>query len=360
MSNKLSITKDVGVSYLKPLSRNIIYAGTATPGSGGGGTVINNQDITITENGVYTASAGYTGIGTATVNVTPVLSTLNATTNGTYTPTSPSVGFSSVVVETPEPDIVTATNTTGASIAEDGKVWLEKVAGGYNALDFISAKNKITLDKVGAPVVSLIAQGFSADNRLAMATTTIPDFDAGDCTLYIKIKTAASQPSHQQQILSTSPSIVSLQMLNNKLRGWSSAASSAYDVATLSNSTWYWVKVVCSGTDRTIWTSMDGVSYNTSYTYTDNAVSGSDVEMQVGGYTYNTSWFFFGEIDLNAFYIENAEGNVVWRAIDDGILTGFAQESIATSGTGAVKTALGDYINVEVEVDADNAEITVA
>lgn len=35
----------------------------------GGGSTINNQDITITANGTYTADEGYTGIGTATVNV---------------------------------------------------------------------------------------------------------------------------------------------------------------------------------------------------------------------------------------------------------------------------------------------------
>ena len=32
-----------------------------------------NQDITVTENGVYRAAAGYTGLGTVTVNVQPKL-----------------------------------------------------------------------------------------------------------------------------------------------------------------------------------------------------------------------------------------------------------------------------------------------
>jgi len=35
----------------------------------GGGQVINNQNVSITTNGIYTADEGYTGIGTATVNV---------------------------------------------------------------------------------------------------------------------------------------------------------------------------------------------------------------------------------------------------------------------------------------------------
>jgi len=35
----------------------------------GGGATINNQDISVSENGVYTADEGYTGLGTVTVNV---------------------------------------------------------------------------------------------------------------------------------------------------------------------------------------------------------------------------------------------------------------------------------------------------
>lgn len=35
----------------------------------GGDVVINNQNKTITENGVYTAGNGYTGLGVVTVNV---------------------------------------------------------------------------------------------------------------------------------------------------------------------------------------------------------------------------------------------------------------------------------------------------
>lgn len=36
------------------------------------GAVINNEDITVTSNGVYTASEGYTGLGEVTVNVSGV------------------------------------------------------------------------------------------------------------------------------------------------------------------------------------------------------------------------------------------------------------------------------------------------
>lgn len=65
---------------------------------------IRNQDITITSNGVYRADSGYTGIGTATVNV-PVEATLKTksiTENGTYNALSDNAdGFSSVNVAVP-------------------------------------------------------------------------------------------------------------------------------------------------------------------------------------------------------------------------------------------------------------------
>lgn len=48
---------------------------------------INNQDKTITENGTYTADAGYTGLGEVTVNVSGGITptgTLSITANGVY------------------------------------------------------------------------------------------------------------------------------------------------------------------------------------------------------------------------------------------------------------------------------------
>ena len=52
---------------------------------GGGGATINNQDITVTENGTYTADAGYTGLGTVNVNVpNPSTGILSIVENGSY------------------------------------------------------------------------------------------------------------------------------------------------------------------------------------------------------------------------------------------------------------------------------------
>ena len=52
---------------------------------GGGGTTINNQDITVTENGTYTANEGYTGLGTVEVQVpNPSTGILSIVENGSY------------------------------------------------------------------------------------------------------------------------------------------------------------------------------------------------------------------------------------------------------------------------------------
>ena len=54
-------------------------------GGGGGGTTINNQDITVTANGTYTADAGYTGLGTVEVQVpNPSTGILSIVENGSY------------------------------------------------------------------------------------------------------------------------------------------------------------------------------------------------------------------------------------------------------------------------------------
>lgn len=80
----------------------IISNSAEAPKASAESVVINNQDITITANGVYTADAGYTGIGTAIVDVpqsSAVLTTKRITENGTYNASSDNAdGYSSVTV----------------------------------------------------------------------------------------------------------------------------------------------------------------------------------------------------------------------------------------------------------------------
>ena len=77
----------------------------------GGGQPINNQDITVTENGTYEAEEGYTGLGEVTVNV-------------------------------PSADEVTATNLTGSPVAVGDKVWLNKTTSQNNTKNIASGYGK--------------------------------------------------------------------------------------------------------------------------------------------------------------------------------------------------------------------------
>lgn len=64
----------------------------------GGGAEIKNQDITVTENGTYTADEGYTGLGAVNVNVAnPSTGTLEIVKNGTYDVTN----YASAAVNVP-------------------------------------------------------------------------------------------------------------------------------------------------------------------------------------------------------------------------------------------------------------------
>lgn len=68
------------------------------------------EDLSVTANGTYQSSTKY-GYDEVTVNVQPNLTTLNATSNDTYTPTAPVQGYSSVTVNVPAPQLTTL-NTT--------------------------------------------------------------------------------------------------------------------------------------------------------------------------------------------------------------------------------------------------------
>lgn len=84
------------------LNFNIHSINTFEDGSGGG--EVKNQNKTITENGVYTADSGYTGLGRVSVNVEttePTLASLTVTpskTAQTITPPSGTDGYNTVSV----------------------------------------------------------------------------------------------------------------------------------------------------------------------------------------------------------------------------------------------------------------------
>lgn len=85
--------KPIGTFDNKPISNGSTFIEIDTGGvymydldnelwkkiNNGGGSEINNQDITVTENGEYTADEGYTGLGTVTVEVPSPSGNINIT-----------------------------------------------------------------------------------------------------------------------------------------------------------------------------------------------------------------------------------------------------------------------------------------
>lgn len=121
-----------------------------------GGTTINNEDITVTQNGEYTASSGYTGLGTVTVDFEVNNEDITATENGTYTASSGYDGLGTVTVNVPNtaqiqkdnvirtvpsgvqgkvPDTTHYTNTGSVTVSSD------YVASGFGSGKYLELPN---------------------------------------------------------------------------------------------------------------------------------------------------------------------------------------------------------------------------
>jgi hypothetical protein len=97
--------------------------------------IAKNQDITITENGTYTADDGYTGFGTVKVE-TEVAKNQNITIkeNGTYTPPSGFTGFGSVKV-----DVESSGGSGGSMFVTSAVGFIPDISRGY-------ANSTLTID----------------------------------------------------------------------------------------------------------------------------------------------------------------------------------------------------------------------
>ena len=97
--------------------------------NGGSGSEAIIQSLSITENGVYTASSGVDGYSPITVNVPqkePNIQNLSITTNGTYTAPSGTDGYSPVVVDV-QPDLENITITANGTYSHTGKDGYDQV-----------------------------------------------------------------------------------------------------------------------------------------------------------------------------------------------------------------------------------------
>jgi hypothetical protein len=101
--------------------------------SGLGGATIKNQDITVTENGKYTADSGYTGLGVVKVDVQPNNQDKNITANGTYRADSGYTGLGEVVVAVPP----TPPNNQDITVKENGTYTADE---GYTGLGTVTVE----------------------------------------------------------------------------------------------------------------------------------------------------------------------------------------------------------------------------
>lgn len=240
-------------------------------------------------------------------------------------------------------DEITALNNTGTAVSEGDKVWINENSGSYTLEDLSNTSfYEVNLTPKGTPNIQtgVSASGFSASNYLQFRGT-ISNFTTENCTLYIKFKTGSSTSS-QQQILQIDKSNINLFIQSGYIRSWDGAQSRNITGA-YANQT-YWIKFQTNGTNKSVSVSLDGQTYGSPVSFTDSTAGGNTILLEIGSYDFNPSWYFYGNVDLLQTYIKNADGDIVWRAIEDNsnTLIGYAKENIASGSTGTVETILGE------------------
>lgn len=328
-----------------------LYGGKATPETGGGGTV-NNQDITITENGVYTAGEGYTGIGTATVNV-------------------PSGG-----------DIITAKNATGSAISEGDKVWIYRTAGeglklvNFSEPNYILANSKIYGINVSYDSSTGIISNFVAgtNNYLGLINTFNPSSNTWEQVYRVKTPSSYDTYNRVLQLASdTSNSYYRAGMsieissegvfgfgVTNVITSW--AIGWAWGSTSIPTNTWCWVKLEFTGTQYILSISDDGNSWNQEAVITSSTAISANGTIGIGG-SQNTSPHWGGQVDLSKSYMKigsNYWWTGAYRVTEaEKYVTGFATENIASGAEGDAKTVMPETLSVSITADANDATITV-
>lgn len=255
-------------------------------------------------------------------------------------------------------DVVTATNTTGASIAEGDKVWLEKVVGGYNA---INLRQTELFDTVGSVTVNSstgVASNFSNTSYLKLMSAYKNNVDLSKpwtFRTHVKLGTMSVQHSFMIAGNGSSYQQVMLAPFILYFRGESphNLTVEFNNAPALSGSANYvageerWIECGWAGTEYFLRYSTDGVNYVDAEAprASTNVCTNTAGWVNLGYYQSNQWAYFSGDIYLFDTSMTN-NGTTVWKpyvttiANAQNTLTGFAEDAIASSGTGQVKTAL--------------------
>jgi len=298
------------------------YLGNMVPSSGGGGQTINNEDITVTQNGEYSASEGYTGLGTVTVNV-------------------------------PQGDIVTATNNTGSNIALGDKVWLEKVSGGWNLqkqdLRYFQAIGSVSVDDT-----TKIASNFSLSDYISLPFNPYnfaPGSSAWEIVSKFKTSSTAADAGNVEYVYGCpdAQKSVLLGYYQGEIQLGLASSNSSWDILSgqdigyyVQANTVYWFKVEFTGTEYNGYYSTDKQNW-TRFAHVVSSTPINEAKFYLGS-AYNCPMKSGSYIDLGETYIK-VGGNYWWAPylnFVQGRFLGFANEAIANGATGSVKTILGE------------------
>ena len=150
------------------------FLDSVTTGGGGGGSAT-IESLSVTENGIYTASGSVDGYSPVTVNVSPNVDIKSVTQNGIYRASADELdGYSVVTVEVPEPTppvLIEKTITqNGVYDPEDDN------ADGYSMIDVeVPNKGQINPFPTGASTIGLYNQ-----NGITVTSSSIDNDGTGE------------------------------------------------------------------------------------------------------------------------------------------------------------------------------------
>ena len=275
-----------------------------------------------------------------------------------------------VLVASGGADVVTATNTTGSTVSEGDKVWINHDNNGYKLVSPYGDLQNFSIN--GSPtIVNKAATNFSLSNYL-ISNTNNNTFSPGNnpWELVLKFKYNADidltqsppfyfwlKPNTRRYGLA-----IGTTFTDNKIRMWlmmSTNGSSwtswngwnsdyyGWDEFVFEKDTVYWIRISWTGSEYRLEYSTDGVNFALGSTYTDyNPIGGSYPlsEIHIGEY-YNIDSGQGMTVYLDGCY-GKINGVTTWAPyfpnIDENSQTGIAAESIANGSSGAVNTVLGE------------------
>lgn len=178
------------------------------------------------------------------------------------------------------------------------------------------AKGNYTV--VGSPIVTTdgIASGFSSNNYLTMPKLSSLVGSAGSWDLDIKFTTPNDLTTNVGYLLDGNTTWDNLiRITNSQIQVSLTSTNNSYNIAsykvvtTITPNTTYWLKLIFTGAEYLCKYSTNGTDFTTVNIATSSLKISDDATSTLIGvvHDFNSSWFFTGSIDLNAFkiYVDN-------------------------------------------------------